>query len=255
MITPSSQNQYRNKGYQFKKYSIYNESEMKNWDEFIMSHPKGTPFHLSCWMRTVSEVYSFSPLFFVLENDSNDICGILPCFFIKGIFNGKKMVCLPFSDFCGPLVKGNHQENYLLTRIIHDDTDQIKNLEIRSQISDASGFIILNYYKHHVLNLEKDPSEIEKNIDKKTVKYSIRKAKREGIKIKEENSLWGMKEFYRLHLLTRRKHGIPAPPFKFFKLIFDNIIAKDLAFILLAEYGSKVIASGVFFKFKSIFSS
>jgi len=250
MRIATSQHDYKSGNYHVKEYSIFNDSEMENWDEFIMSHPKGTPFHLSCWMRTIFEAYSFEPHFFVLENENNDICGILPYFLIKGIFNGKRAVCLPFSDFCGPLLKGNCQENYLLRKIIQEDTDQVKHLEIRSPISNEAGFVTLNYYKHHILNIEKDPSEIEKNIDKKTVKYSIRKARRERIKIKEENSIWGMEEFYRLHLLTRRKHGIPAPPFKFFKLMFDNIVAKDLAFILLAEYGSKVIASGIFFKFK-----
>jgi len=250
MIPQKNKQKHKRKRYHVNKYSFCDESKINRWDEFVKSHPNGTPFHLSSWIRTIYETYSYKPCFYVLIDDNDDIVGILPCFFLKGLFNGTRIVCLPFSDFCGPLVKDTCLEKDLLKKVIEEDKDQVKYLEIRSPLLNNSDFIWHNYYKHHILDLHKDPDEVRKNFDKKTVKYSIRKSEKAGVIIREENSLWGIQEFYRLHLLTRIKHGIPAPPFKFFKIMFDNIIARGFAFILLASYGSKTIAAGIFFKYK-----
>jgi len=233
-----------------KKFSLYNESEMKRWDEFVKSHPKGTPFHLSCWMHTIYESYSFKPLFYVLKNDNNNLSGVFPCFLVKGLFNGARIVSLPFSDYCGPLFTDLYQEKKLLMKIIKENIDRVKYLEIRSPLLSDSDFICHNYYKRHVLDLNEDPNKVRKNFNKKTIKYSIRKAKMAGVVIREENSHLGIEEFYRLHMLTRKKHGIPSPPIKFFKKMFDNIIARGHGLILLATSDSKTIAAGVFFKFK-----
>ena len=93
---------------------------------------------------------------------------------------------------------------------------------------------------------------VRKNIDKRTIQYSIRKAERVGIEIKEENNQYGIEEFYRLNMLTRKKHGVPSQPKKFFENLLDHMISKGHAFILLAIYDSKAIAGSMFFKANKI---
>ena len=46
-------------------FSLDNASEMSEWDEFVESHPDGSPFHLSWWLRIIHETYAFKPLLFV----------------------------------------------------------------------------------------------------------------------------------------------------------------------------------------------
>jgi len=232
--------------------SFNNDLEAKTWDEFVASHPKGTPFHLSNWIRTLYQTYPFKPLAYKFINNRNRITGIFPYFMVRALSNRIRFISLPFSDYGGPLCQDENVETGLLKQIINGIQRRGKNLEIRGHLLKDSGLICHNYYKRHILFLSNNPEEVKKSIDKKTIQYSIRKAEKAGVLIKEENTLWCMQEFYRLHLLTRKKHGIPSPPFKFFKNLFDNLVSKKIAFILLALYDSKVIAAGIFFKFKEI---
>jgi len=235
------------------KFSLYNESEMRQWDKFVESHPKGSPYHLSYWMRVLHKTYSFTPFMYVQKNDNENISGIVPCFFIKGFFKGNRIVSLPFTDSCDPLLNDHSQEKELWQKIINEHKDNIKYMEIRGSLLQDSGLVCHNYYKLHVLNLGSDISEVEKNIDKKTIRYSIRKAQKGGIEIREENTQWGIEEIYRLNFLTRKKHGVPPQPFAFFKNIFDDLVLKGYASILLAVFNSKTLAGGVFLKFKETY--
>jgi len=227
-------------------FSLYNESQMKQWDEFVESHPDGTPYHLSCWLRTIHETYSFKPLLYVVKKDDGSIFGILPFFLVKSWVTGRRLVSLPFSDYGGPLFLDKGEEAQLLKNIIHEHGKSVKYIEIRSKLTEGSDFIAYNYYKRHVLYLDISLSVLRKNIDKRTIQYSIRKAEKKGIEIKKENSPMGMNAFYRLNMLTRKKHGVPCQPRKFFEKLLENVISKGHGFILLAFYDSKAVASSLF---------
>lgn len=249
MISIDAHQEFSLENYHLKRYSISNQSEMDKWDDFVNSHPRATPFHLSCWLNTIYDSYKFNPLLYVIINAKNEISGVFPFFEVKGLLNGRQIVSVPFSDVCGPLVN-YYQEKILLKEVIDENLKKVKCIEIKGPLFNTEGFYRNNSYFHHSLRLNKDPAEVRKNFDKRTVLYSIRKAIKAGVVIREENSLSGIKEFYRLHLLTRRKHGIPAPPFEFFKKMFEHMISKGFGILLLAEWNSKVIAAGVFFRFR-----
>ena len=97
-----------------------------------------------------------------------------------------------------------------------------------------------------VLRLNNEEVRVFKDIDKKTIKYSIRKAQKAGVKIVEENTMNGIEEFYRLSILTRKKHGVPSQPKIFFLNLYKYVILKGLGSIYLALSDSEVIASGFF---------
>jgi lipid II:glycine glycyltransferase (peptidoglycan interpeptide bridge formation enzyme) len=221
---------------------------MTQWDEFVQSHPDGTPYHLSCWLRTIDETYSFTPFMYVVKKDDGSIDGIFPLFRIKSLISGSRLVSLPFSDYGGPLFLDQEEETELLKRIIHKHGKSVKYIEIRSKLAQGSDFMAYNYYKRHVLDMSLGLSDIRKKIDKRTIQYSIRKAEKKGVKITEENTPSGMNEFYRLNMLTRKKHGVPCQPKKFFDNILKNVISKGHGFILLAFYDSKCVASSLFLK-------
>ena len=229
-------------------FPLDNASEMSKWDEFVESHPNGSPFHLSCWLHTIHETYAFKPLLFVDKEENGDISGILPCFFVKGLLTGKRIVSLPFSDYGGPLFRDLSKERDVLKEIIKEHESSVKYIEIRSPLIEDSGFVCHNYYKHHVLNLGSDLAAIRKKINKRTIQYSIRKAEKMGVEIREENNQYGMDEFYRLNMMTRKKHGVPSQPKLFFQKLLDHVVSKGHAFILLAIFNSKAVASSIFFK-------
>ena len=236
-----------------EKYSPFNESEIGRWDDFVESHPKGSPFHLSGWIRTIYETYAFEPLLYICKDGGGKISGVLPFFLIKSFITGTRIVSLPFSDYGGPLFSNGEEGKDLLERIREERNNRIRYFEIRGFLSNNCGFVEHNYYKRHVLQLFPDPEKVLKKVDKRTIQYSVRKAQRQLVEVREENNQQGMEELYRLNKLTRMKHGIPSQPLKFFRALLENIVLKGNASILLALYDRKVIAAGFFLKFKETF--
>lgn len=232
-----------------ERYDLRNKSDMDQWDEFVKAHPKGTAFHRSSWLRVIHETYSFEPLLFVWRDRGADISGIAPFFITKSPFMGTRLVSIPFSDYGGPLCADSNQINDFMSEIMAKHRRKTTYLEVRCALPDSAGMFAQGYYKRHILRLSCDPKVNMKRIDKRTIQYSIRKAQREGVTISEENNPSGLAEFCRLNKLTRKKRGLPYQPQLFFDKLFEHLISKNDAFILLAACEGIVIAAGLFLRF------
>jgi lipid II:glycine glycyltransferase (peptidoglycan interpeptide bridge formation enzyme) len=232
------------------KFSLYNDDEMRRWDDFVMTHPLGTPFHLSSWIRIVHETYSFEPELSVYTDASGEIAGLFPYFIISSLFSRPRIVSMPFSDYCSPLACSTSVEGELLNGVIEKSGAKMKYIEIRGLISGDSKYLCHNHYQRYTLELDPDPSKVYKGFDKRTVIRSIKKAEKEGVVITESNTSKGVEEFYRLNKLTRKKHGVPCQPKVFFEKIAEYMMSKGVAFILLATCDSQVISASLFIRFK-----
>jgi CelD/BcsL family acetyltransferase involved in cellulose biosynthesis len=228
--------------------SLYNADEMRQWDDFVRTHPEGTPFHLHTWIKTIYESYGFEPYLYAVRNGIGEITSILPLFRVHSLITGTRLVSLPFTDFCGPLCAGEEEERELLVRVLETCGRDAGHIEMRSRLLGRGVFACELFYKRHVLRLSADASAVFNGFDKKTIQYSIRKAQKSGVEIREENCQSGMDEFFRLNRMTRKKHGIPHQSRGFFANIYGNMFPDDGAFLLLARSDSRVIAGGLFFR-------
>jgi FemAB-related protein (PEP-CTERM system-associated) len=220
---------------------------MVRWDRFVDAHPDGTPFHLSCWLRTIVETYAFKPLLYVAEGDEGELQGVLPSFSIRSVFTGRRLISLPFSDFGGPLCVDESVEECLLASVVEMHNSRVKYIEMRGPLAGNHGFACRDFYQRHVLDLSLKPEKLLRFIDRRTIQYSIRKADRMGVTLEDGNDERGLREFYRLNQLTRKKHGVPSQPLRFFERMFEHMVAGGKCNVILALKGSQVIASGVFF--------
>jgi lipid II:glycine glycyltransferase (peptidoglycan interpeptide bridge formation enzyme) len=83
-------------------------------------------------------------------------------------------------------------------------------------------------------------------LKQKSIKYPINKAKRLGVRIVRGTSSEDLQDFYRLNLLTRRRHGVIPQPFRFFENLFDMLQSKSHGCLSLAKYGGATIAASIF---------
>jgi hypothetical protein len=233
-----------------RQIDLLDPAQVREWDRYVLAHPDGTVFHTTYWIRTLQETYSFKPFLGESRDREGSISGIFPFIVIRNLVSGSRFISLPFSDFCGPLFSGRGPEEKLIERVIRDPQYDCSSMEIRSSLKSSNGFQIDDRFKRHTLTLDPDPASVLNRMDKRTIRYSIRKSKKAGVRIVEDNSLGGMKEFYRLNLLTRKKHGVPSQPYKLFESIFRNFVSAGTLKILLAWYGDVVVAGGVFLSFK-----
>lgn len=229
-----------------KRYDLSNPSQMKQWDDFVLSHPNGTPFHLSFWLKTIHDTFAYEPLLHVLKGNEGRLSGVFPCFKVKSFLTGSRIVSLPFSDYGGPILGNENQVNKLINFILNAFKKPLKYIEIRGSMPKETHFVSYNYFKRHFLFLGQNLDRIKSNFNKRTILYSVRKALNKGIQIKKENSPAGIEEFYRMYKLTRRKHGVPQQSKLFFDNLYRHVVLKRRAFILLALKGSKSIAASIF---------
>jgi len=236
---------------------IIDPSKDKRWDELVWNHPEGTIFHTSNWARVIQKSYGYQPYYCLYEDDS--IRAVFPAFLIPGKIWGKRLVCLPFTDECAPLF-ASHQNivdngNIILTIVKMIKSEKIKGIEIRGgneYLLKNNDFVPLNYYKLFRLNLSPGLNLLWQKFKQKSVRYPIKKAQKLGIEVVHSDNLEGMASFYKLNLLTRKKHGVLPQPYNFFFNIYQEIINKGLGFILIAYYKSLPIASSIFFIYKKM---
>jgi len=234
-----------------EKFILDDARQIQQWDDFVRSHPRGTPFHTSAWLEIIRKTYNYHPVLYAFINDSNEIEGIFPCFHVKSFITGNRLVSIPFSDYGGPLVLDGKVSCDDLLNALGSYRKGCNCFEVRCDLSPQLGFVFHNHYKCHVLELNSDPDRVLEKIDRRTTRYSIRKAKKSGIEIRPVNTLEGMKQFFRLNIMTRKKHGLPSQPWAFFKNIYTYLIEKHQAFLLLAFDSAKVISAGLFIKFRN----
>ena len=235
---------------------IIDPSNDKRWDTFVLEHKFGSIYHHSSWKEVIERTYSHAtPLYFILEDNKGRIKAGIPFFLIKSWLTGTRLVSLPFTYLCDVLADTWEDVNRLLEAVI-DEKEKFRAsyVEIRTQRSydlfNNSKTIKRFYYKTFILTLNNEPEILRKSFHKTSVQQRINKAKRENTIVRAGKTEEDMRIFYNLHILTRKKHGLPPQPYKFFHNLWRIMHPRGLFNFLLAEHDSKVIAGAILLKFK-----
>lgn len=214
---------------------------LAQWDETVLNNPFPKFFHLSCWIKTLVETYKFQPLCFIIQSGNN--CTI-PLIIVKTLAGKKKAVSLPFSDECDIHTEINPNDIVSKLRSIVKDQN-IDRLEFRGTSQfNPSGRPSHTYFGHR-LQLTTDTTLLWNNLSS-SKQRNVNKAQRENVSVTFHNDHNSVSKFYQLHCITRKRHGLPPQPIRFFDAIYENIIAKGAGEIALAESKNVIIAGAIF---------
>jgi len=223
---------------------ILNPVEDSAWDGLLLSHPGYTFFHTSAWAKVLVNTYHYQPLYFV-RRKGKQLLSLLPLMEVSSWLTRTRGVSLPFTDYCEPLGSAGVQMDDVL-RLVKDYMlpHHWAYVEIRGgTYPDIPSSV--SYYVHTV-ELDKDPEVVFSRFSN-TTKRNIKKAIRTGAEARMYKSLEAVREFYALHCITRKRHGLPPQPFSFFQNIYEHIISKGLGFVVLTSYAHRNIAGAVYF--------
>ena len=213
------------------------------WEAFIQGTPEATPFHTGAWAKVLRDTYDFQPRYMVARNEHGLLTAGIPLFAV----NGSRLVGVPFSDYCPPLLP-NSEDSLALVKELKLTTDNgTRGLELRGPAMldlEAAGFRKANAFVQHVIDLNGDVEEMETRF-RKSVMRTIRKARRNGLTVRTGETLSDMELFYNLNLNTRRKHGLIPQPWRFFENIYRHMISSGHGTLLLCEYEDQVIAADI----------
>jgi len=217
------------------------------WDKIIRENFDPDIFHSSEWAQVLKETYNFRPVYFVASENRQPVA-LIPLSEVVSLVTGKRGVSLPFSDYCNFLSNSDEYLKSMMEQIkAYGQQQNWKYVEFRSlcYVEEARPSEI---FFTHDLDLTRSSSELWSGL-KDSCRRNIKKATREGVKIEIGKSWRDLEQFYRLQVMTRKRHGLPPQPLKFFKSLYENIISNDLGIIASAHYHQKIIASSVYFNF------
>ena len=233
--------------------SVVDPRTCPDWDAFVDSHPDGNVFHTSGWARVLLGTYKYRPLYHVRRDDSGAIRSAVALMQVDGRLTTRRLVGLPFSDVCPPLLGSTGEDAELLSVVSGAAVAAgASHVELRGPGAvplDSAGFGAGQAFYQHIIPITASAEETAKGFHS-SARRAIRKAEREGLSVREANSLDDMREFYRLTVLTRKKHGLLPQPWRFFANVHRHMIEAGAGHLLLADFEGRPIAGDLLLRFR-----
>jgi len=228
--------------------TLINPVEQKNWNNLLLNTPGCSFFCTAGWADVLIRSYNYQPFYFC-QKKKNGLDCLLPILEVTSPFTGKRGVCLPFTDFCDPLAVNSDQFQELIGRAIElGRKRKWRYLEIRGGEKYLAEEKPSQVFLGHELNLSRGPQLLLSGLRNST-RRNIKKAQNEKVEVHISNSPNALKEFCRLNILTRREHGLPPQPDRFFQNLYNLVIAQNMGFLATASASGQIVAANVYLHF------
>ncbi len=220
----------------------------KDWNERLLNSTGYSIFHTSNWARVLFESNQCRPVYLSVQ-ENKKFKFLLPLMSVNSWITGNRGVSLPFTDYCFPIHDGSLNSNQIYEKIASIAMmNGWKTVELRGGINNTAYSSITSKYHRHVLSIEGTEKEIFSKF-RSNYRRKIKKGLKTKHKIIISQSSEDVINYYKLHCLTRKRHGLPYQPKSFFKKIDEHIISKRLGVIVLLSHEGRFVAGDVIFLF------
>jgi hypothetical protein len=227
------------------------------WRIFVESHPDASIFHTPEWLEALRRTYGYEPIAYAATCRAGHIKSGMPFCRVNSLVTGRRLVSLPFSDHCQPLVGSEEDLIALLEAARYDaERERLKYVEIRPLISHESlaqtwaKFEESSRVVVHRIDLRRSEQDLLNSFHKDCIRRKITRTGREQLRYEEGRSAELLSKFYRLQLLTRRRHQIPPQPLVWFRNLIECLGEKLK--IAVVSKGDTAIASIITLWFKNV---
>ncbi len=222
--------------------------EDARWDEFVLAHPRGTPFHLTSWRRVVDETFQHVPHYLVAERGLR-LVGVLPLFAVKSMFTGRSLISTPYAVYGGPLDADDDVEVIqALVKAARELAPETRAsvLELRNLAALQTFGVGTDLYATFRKELPRDPADVMPAIPKRA-RAEVRRARdRYGLRCEESHDL---ARFYELFACNKRRLGSPSLPLRWFRNLFEEFGSR-VVLHLVQEPDGRALAGVVSFCFR-----
>lgn len=224
---------------------IIDPTEYRGWNGLIDSIPAASFFLTSNWARVLKESYSYRPLYFV-GFEGSKASAVVPMMEVKSRLTSSRGVSIPFTDYCDPFVSDSKAFSEVLEELAdYGRKAGWKYIEFRGRQNYLDGMPPYTRFAIHTLTLDSNETALFNKL-LPNVRRNIHKAERMGIRVDIYNSIESIESYYRLHCLTRKRHGAPPQPKWFFDALYRHAIANGKGFTALARYRGRVVAGAIY---------
>ena len=223
----------------------------QRWTSLVQSHPRSSVFHSTNWLSALQNTYGYEPFVVTTSPPNAPLTNGLVFCRIRSGLTGCRLVSLPFSDHCEPLVSNPGEPGDLLFDAMYMHMKQQvrhgewKYIELRPVVYEPSSHTELSRgikYFVHRLDLRPSARELFCNFHKDCVQRKIRRAEREKLQFEEGTSEELLRKFYRLLVMTRRRQYLPPQPLKWFRGLIASF-GNDLKIRVASKDGVAVAST------------
>ncbi|MCX8052305.1 MAG: GNAT family N-acetyltransferase [Armatimonadetes bacterium] len=184
-------------------------------------------YHTSQWLEALRRTYGYEPVVYTTTAPGQDLENGIPFCRVNSWLTGKRLVSLPFSDHCRPLVDDPDAFQAILAEVEAECRRAgLKYAELRpfsgNPVLEAQdSYSECKRFHMHIIDLSDSIDAIHSRLHKNAVRIPIRDAGRAGLEYSIMNNEAGLKQFHRLMMVMRRKHGIPPQPISWFRNLLE----------------------------------
>jgi hypothetical protein len=222
------------------------------WISLLESGVRIGIFHHPAWSQLLAECYGYRPFVIALPGANDTLKTGIPFMEINSPITGKRWVSLPFSDYCFPVYTDESALRNLVQEIIpFAKSKKINNIELRGLYPEQPALHTCSRYVIHEIDIRPGAEKVWKTVHEMH-RRNTKIAKENGVNIIQGTTLEHLENFYDLHLLTRRRQGVPVQPWKFFNYMKKMLFDHGHGFLLLAYRDGKCLAGAVFLHYKEV---
>ncbi len=228
-------------------YSLqFIEPDCQVWKTFIDQRPDSNIFHHPAWLHLLEKCYGYRSFAVALHDLDGKIGAGLPFVEVSRPHRDRRWISLPFSDHCSPLTTELNILKQFSSALHTLSGERGKpSIEVRWDLSDPPAEPNGMDYMLHMLSMDPDVEKVKAHMHHSHLR-NVKVALAHNVQIRRGVTGRDLDEFYRLHLETRHRQGVPIQPKLYFELLNEMILQQGLGFISLAYRGSECLAGAVF---------
>lgn len=213
------------------------------WKEFISSDGRSSVFHSTGWLKALQTTYGYEPVVFTGAASDRILTNAVVFCRVKSWLTGKRLVSLPFSDHCEPLVDNAAQLHALLAPAqLELREGRIKYIDIRPlSLEFSEGVHRPDTFLIHLLDLLPPVEELYKKLHGDSIRRKIQRAEREKLELQVGSSEAILADFYSLHVITRQRQHLPPHPIAWFRNVL-TCLGADAEIRIARKDGAAIAA-------------
>jgi CelD/BcsL family acetyltransferase involved in cellulose biosynthesis len=217
--------------------------DIDQWHDYAAGHCRGSVFHHRNWLDLLMRQYGYPCRIFAIRS-GGAITAAIPFLETRGLSGKRKLISLPFTDWMEILADRDDDAAALLGALRQAPLQNYGTVVVRTD-RPLAGEPVSNGWVRHELPLQDGFDAAIARVSH-AVRATIRKAEHQGFTFERRTDAEAIEEFYRLHLLTRKKLGVPIQPRSFFRLFEQYILRAKLGFVAVIRHAGEAIAAAVF---------
>jgi FemAB-related protein (PEP-CTERM system-associated) len=217
----------------------------QRWDEFVLSHPGGTFFHLAGWRRVLERAFHH-PTHYLIAERSGLVTGVLPLTHVKSLLFGSSLISNAFAVRGGPIAADAESLRALEREAVQlAEALAVPVLEFRDFSAGRSDWpsksdLYANFRRALDPTVEGNLSAIPRK-----QRAMVRKGMRNGLRSEIDD---GIDRLHRVYAESVRNLGTPVFAKSYFRILREEFSTSSD--IVTVSLGGKAVASVLNFYFR-----